>query len=89
MKKGKVQIGDIFIDKTMSPDSAYRTGVVTEIVSNESGTSCRLQSGTKRWCWISLSGLKTNPVYEYRGHIDLDEILGRILAPFKEKNSEE
>lgn len=89
MKKGKVQIGDIFIDKTMYPDSAYRTGVVTEIVSNESGTSCRLQSGTKRWCWISLSGLKTNPVYEYRGHIDLDEILDRILAPFKEKNSEE
>ena len=87
MKKGKVQIGDIFIDKTMSPDSAYRTGVVTEIVSNESSTSCRLQSGTKRWCWISLSGLKTNPVYEYRGHIDLDEILDRILAPFKEKKN--
>ena len=65
MKKGKVQMGDIFVDKTMSPDSSYRTGVVTEITNNESGTSCRLQSGTKRWCWISLSRLKKNPLYEY------------------------
>ena len=89
MKKGKVQIGDIFIDKTMSPDSSYRTGIVTEIINNESGTSCRLQSSTKRWCWISLKGLKNNPLYEYRGHVDLDEILDRILSPFREKNSEE
>lgn len=89
MKKGKVQIGDIFIDKTMSPGSTYRTGIVTEIVNNESGTSCRLQSGTKCWCWISLNGLKNNPVYEYRGHVDLDELLDRILSPFREKNNEE
>lgn len=89
MKKGKLRIGDVFISKNMDVDSIYRIGIITEIQRNEDGNVCRLLSDPHHWCWIYSDGLRNLPVYEYAGHVDLDEEFRRMLSPFREQGSKE
>lgn len=89
MKKGKLRIGDVFISKNKNTGSIYRIGIITEIQKNEDGNVCRLQSDPHHWCWIYSDGLRNLPVYEYAGHVDLDEEFRRMLSPFREQDSGE
>lgn len=78
MTDSKIRVGDVFICKNMSPESAYRYGIVVEIMNGEWRT-CKLWSGTKHWQHISTQGLRTSPMYERIGHVDLNEEWKRIL----------
>lgn len=85
MKQGKLRIGDIFIDKTMKPSSIYRVGVVVDIISTDGGNTCKVQVAPQRCMWITSEGLRKNELYEYAGHVDLNEVFDGILGPYRER----
>ena len=74
MTDSKIRIGDIFICKNMSPEYYY--GIVTKI----SNGTCEVWSDTKHIQYITTGGLRTLPMYERIGHVDLNEEFRKILV---------
>ena len=87
MKNGKLKLGDIFINKYSDYTSDLRIGIVSEIRMDGEENVCRVQCDPTTCLWITSKGLKEDPLYEYVGHVDLDELYNTILAPYKEKDT--
>ena len=88
MKQGKLRIGDIFVDRSKSPSSIYRVGVVVDIKNNDDRNTCKVQVAPQRCMWITSDGLRKNELYEYVGHVDLNEVFDGILGPYREREKQ-
>ena len=88
MKQGKLRIGDIFVDRTKSPSSIYRVGIVVDIKNNDDRNICKVQVAPQRCMWITSEGLRKNELYKYVGHVDLDEVFDKILGPYREREKQ-
>ena len=88
MKQGKLKLGDIFVDRSKSPSSIYRVGIIVDINNNDGRNTCKVQVAPQRCMWITSEGLRKNKLYEYVGHVDLAEVFDRILGPYREKEKQ-
>ena len=88
MKQGKLKLGDIFVDRSKSPSSIYRVGIVVDIKNGDGRNNCKVQVAPQRCMWITSEGLRKNELYEYVGHVDLDDLFERILGPYRERENQ-
>lgn len=88
MKQGKIRIGDIFVDRAMSPSSIYRVGIVVDIKNGNDRNTCKVQVAPQQCMWITSEGLRKNELYEYVGHVDLNEVFDGILGPYREREKQ-
>ena len=72
----------------MSPSSIYRVGIVVDINNYDGRNTCKVQVAPQRCMWITSDGLRKNELYEYVGHIDLNEVFDKILGPYREREKQ-